>query len=346
MYGIETHTGAARRELALLIRATLAAFAAMAVALGLTMALAVPAKAGTVDAPWRLSVGTAAVAKGERVLLGEIARPVGDLHPKQWKRLAAIELWTAPEDRGSQQIISRDKLQEMLEYYLGEVGQLCVLSGQMVVQRGGRVIQGPELERLVVENLTPQVSALAGDVRLRDFRLPKQIFLGDEQSSLEVTLADSFKPGRLSLRITEKDPAGNRGKRRTGTVFMDQWISVPCAARPLNSRDRIGPEHVVFERKNAAYLSGEPWDGLSFGMRVVRSVGGGEVIYAKNLEDVPLVSRGDVVTLEFQGRFVRLTTNAKALADGRMGERIAVQNLASKREIIAEVLNANTVVVR
>ena len=127
---------------------------------------------------------------------------------------------------------------------------------------------------------------------------------------------------------------------------MDQWLSVPCAARPVNTHDRLGPEHVAFERKNAAFLSGDPWDGRSFGMRVKRPVGAGEVIYAKNLEDVPLVSRGDVVTLEFQGRFVHLSTDAKALSDGKLGERIPVRNLGSNREVIAEVVNASTVVVR
>lgn len=331
-------------------RADIVAVAAMAAFLALSLVLVAmletDAWAKTVEAPWRLSVGTAAVAKGDRVLLGDIANPVGELSPTHWRRLAAIELWAAPAKPGDQEIVPRDKLQELLNYYLGDVGQLCVLSGQMVVQRGGRVILGPELERMVVETLTPQVSAMEGDVRLRDFRLPHQVFLGDAQSTLDIVVAGQFKPGRLSLAITEKDPAGNEGRRLTGTVFMDQWLSVPCAARPVNTHDRLGPEHVAFERKNSAFMSGDPWDGRSFGMRVKRPVGAGEVIYAKNLEEVPLVSRGDVVTLEFQGRFVHLSTNAKALSDGKLGERIPVRNMGSNREVIAEVVNADTVVVR
>ena len=152
----------------------MAAFVALS--LVLVAMLETDAWAKTVEAPWRLSVGTAAVAKGDRVLLGDIADPVGELSPKHWERLAAIELWAAPANAGDQEIVPRDKLQELLNYYLGDVGRLCVLSGQVVVQRGGRVILGPELERAVVETLTPRVSVMEGDVRLRDFRLPARSF--------------------------------------------------------------------------------------------------------------------------------------------------------------------------
>ncbi|WP_461210497.1 flagellar basal body P-ring formation chaperone FlgA [Desulfocurvus sp. DL9XJH121] len=322
-----------------------AATAALLAALVL-LAAAVSAGAGSVQAEWRLSVGTAAVAQGDRVLLGDIASPVGKLPREHWQRLAAIKLWNAPDKPGVRQTVSRDKLEEMLAYYLGEVGQLCVLSGQLAVQRGGKVVQGPELESLVMDSLTRRVVGMQGEVRLRDFRLPSFIFLDDSKSALEVAVAGDFRPGRLSLHLVENDPAGNAGKRYTGSVFMDQWLSVPCAVKPIASKERLSPALVAFQRKNAAYLRGEPWDGRDFGQRVIRSIGGDEVIYADNLEDVPLISKGAGVSLVFLGRYVQLTTDARALADGRMGERIAVQNISSKREIIAEVLDANTVVVR
>ncbi|MBU1003271.1 MAG: flagellar basal body P-ring formation chaperone FlgA [Proteobacteria bacterium] len=304
------------------------------------------ALAATVQASWRLALGSAAVAQGPRVTLGEIARPVGDLPQQQWASLAVIELWQAPEETGKQQTITSDKLAEMLRYYLGDLAELCVIGDHLVIQRGGRVIEGPDLERLVVEALTGRISSLGGEVNLRDFRLPRQIFLSDVQSSVEVSVAGSFKPGRLSLHLTEIDAGSNVQRRYTGGVFMDQWLNVPCADRPINARERLTPDAVGFKRKNAAYLRGEPWDGRSFGQRVQRAVGGGEVLYQDNLEDVPLISRGDLVTLVFLGRYVRLTASAKALEDGKLGQRIMVENLSSKREIAAEISDARTVLVR
>ncbi|BBD07912.1 flagellar basal body P-ring formation chaperone FlgA [Desulfovibrio ferrophilus] len=304
------------------------------------------ALAATVEASWRLTLGTAAVAHGTRVTLGEIAHPVGDLPAQQWERLAAIELWSAPEEQGKQHTVTTEKLTKMLRYYLGDVAALCVTSGHLVIQRGGKVIDGPELERQVVQALTSRISGLRGEVSLRDFRLPRQVFLSDRQSNIEVSVAGRFEPGRLSLQLTEMDAGGNAKRRYTGGVFLDQWLNVPCALRPINSRERLTPDAVGFKRKNAAYLRGELWDGRSFGQRVQRSVGAGEVLYQDNLEDVPLVSRGDILTLVFQGQYVRLTASAKALSDGKLGQRILVENLSSKREIAAEIRDAHTVVVR
>lgn len=320
-----------------ILTATLACLAVLAAGAGL---------AATADVSWRLALGTAAVAQGPRVTLGEIARPVGDLPGQQWASLAAIELWQAPEDPGKQVTVPTDKLDKMLRYYLGDLADLCVVSDHLVIQRGGRVIDGAELERLVVEALTPKISSLRGEVELRDFRLPRQIFLSDSQSSVEISVAGSFQPGRLSLHLTEIDPGTNSLRRYTGGVFLDQWLNVPCALRPINAKERLVPDAVGFKRKNAAFLHGEIWDGRSFGQRVQRAVGGGEVLYQDNLEDVPLISRGDLVTLVFEGQFVRLTASAKALDDGKLGQRIMVENLSSKREIAAEISDAHTVVVR
>lgn len=322
------------------LRTLIAALVGLAV-----MVAAGTAPAATVQAPWRLAVSTAAVAQGPRVTLGEIARPVGELPEEQWKQLSAIELWTAPEDLGRQHTVPREKLSELLHYYLGDVAQLCAVSGHLVVQRGGAVVDGPDLEKLVAETLTPRISGLAGEVSLRDFRLPRQLFLADAGNNLEVTVSGRFEPGRLSLVFAETDITGGLVHRSTGNVFMDQWLNVPCAVRPINSRERLGPDSVAFQRKNAAHLRGEPWDGRSFGMRVKRPVGGGEVLYMDNLEDVPLVSKGDIVNLVYHGRYVRLSASAKALGDGKLGQRIMVENLSSKREIAAEIRDAHTVVV-
>lgn len=315
------------------------------VAVVLLLLMAAVAQAGTMQASWRLAVADSAVARGEHVLLGDIASPVGELPDKHWKTLAATKLWKAPANEGEQQNISRGKLGRLLHYHLGDIARLCVVSGPMTLQRGGKLVDGPDLERLVVETLTPQVAAMRGEVTLRDFRLPTKLFLGDSQNTLSVDPVNQVEPGRISLLIREKNPAQITIRKYTGTVFMDQWVNVACAARPINSREEIAPDMVTFKRKNAAYLRGEPWDGKRFGMRAERPMGAGEVIYLDNLDDVPLIARGETVELVYDGRYVRLTASAEALEDGRMGESIPVRNLQSNREIVAKVRDGDTVVV-
>lgn len=308
--------------------------------------MAAVATAGTAQAPWRLAIRNAAVTHGDMVVLGDIASPVGELPDAQWRSLSTVQLWRAPEGKGNQVVLSNRELRRVLRSRLGsDIASMCVIPASLAVQQGGRVIAGPDLERLVVEHLTPRVSSMRGDVKLRDFRLPSHVFLSDAASSLEVLVAGTFKPGRLSLRLREVDINGTQRRKYTGTVFMDQWLTVPCAARPINPRNGLTPGAVTYMSKNVAYLRGEPWDGKTFGVRVRRPVGAGEVIYAENLEDIPLISRGDKVTLEFRGKYVRLSVAAEAMADGKLGERIPVRNLQSEREILADVRDSQTVVV-
>jgi len=304
------------------------------------------AHAGTIQASWRLAVAPAAVAGGETVLLGDIARPVGDLPEEHWRTLAATPLWPAPARGGEQQNIARNKVASLLRFHLGDLAQLCVVSGPLVVQRGGRLLGEAELRALVTEALTARVSGMRGEVALRDFRLPAQVFLGDAQNTLAADVAGGFGPGRVSLLLREVNPAQVTVRKYGATVFLDQWLSVACAARPINPRDELTPDKVTFMRKNAAYLRGEPWDGRRFGLRAVRPMGTGEVIYKTNLDDVPLVSRGDILTLVYQGRNVQLRAQVEALADGALGDSIPVRNKDSKRELVAEIRDAETVVVR
>jgi len=326
-------------------------FAPVLAALGsaamlLVTLLAAVAQAGTMQASWRLAVAPAAVAQAETVLLGDIARPVGELPEEHWQTLAATPLWPAPGREGDQQSITRARVGSLLRFHLGDLAQLCVVSGPLTVQRGGRLLDEAELRRLVSEALTARVSGMQGEVSLRDFRLPGQLFLADAQNSLAVDVAGGFGPGRISLLLREVNPAEITVRKYGATVFLDQWMSVACAARPINPREELTPDKVTFMRKNAAYLRGEPWDGRRFGLRAVRPMGTGEIIYKANLDDVPLVSRGDTLTLVYEGSNVRLMAQVEALADGRLGDTIVVRNKDSKREIVAEIRDAETVVVR
>ncbi|NJB66984.1 flagella basal body P-ring formation protein FlgA [Desulfobaculum xiamenense] len=317
-----------------------------ALAVMLVCLMAAIAQAGEVKASWRIAVRPAAVVEGDVVRLGDIASVVGKLSAPHWQTLAATELWRAPATPGEQTSIPREKLNELLAYYLEDLAQLCIVPGRLVVQRGGSLVQRDRIVSMIVETLTPQMRNMPGENSLRDFRLPEYVFLGDSQNYLECEVSGEFAPGRLSLLIREVGPEGGVRRKFTGTAFLDSWRTVACAQRPLNMRETLTPDAVSFERKNVAYLRGEVWDGRTFGMRVMRTVGAGQVIYADILDDVPLISRGDKVSLVYEGQHIQLAVLARAMEDGRFGESIVVRNLQSNRDVSGTVRDGSTVVVR
>ena len=303
-------------------------------------------QAGTTEAPWKLRIKQAASVAGPNVLLGEIAEPVGELDPRKWEELAATKLWPSPTARSRPLAVNRDKLQQVLKHFLGDVASLCVLPPRLVLKRGGVAYDEQELRRMVVNALTPLLKGLEGEASLREFQLPSFLFLNDPNNTLKVQPSGDIGPGRLGMRLVELDTTGKTRRSVSAGVFVDLWKDVPAAARPLNRSEPLTPEMITSVRKNVAYLRSGVWDGRGGPWRVKNPIGELQVVYASSLESMPEVRKGDTVTLVFEGSRIRLSTAAEALADGGRGESILVRNIQSGREVLARVRSADTVSVQ
>jgi flagellar basal body P-ring formation protein FlgA len=282
---------------------------------------------------------------GPDVFLRDVARPVGEVDHPAWERLAEVRLFPAPE-QGRKLTIGRDSLAPLLQKALGPNARLALISNQLVIQRGGRAVLQEELLRKGVDYLTPKLRSLSGETTLRDWNLPGYVFLEEPGGALDFELGAEMAPGRQTLRILETAPGGKSWKRFTASVFVDLWVTVPAAARPLERGEVLGPDMVAFARVNLAFTKAEPWDGKSFGVRLTHALGQGQPITLQDLEDAPLVSKGAKLTLVFSGHTVQLKAPVVAITEGRVGQSITVQNLQSGRQVLARIQDAGTVVVQ
>lgn len=315
--------------------------------IAMALALATVATAGArVDADWRIHIRDAAVVAGERVTLGEIADPVGNINPANWNTFAATQLWPAPPHRGQPMTISRSRLRKEMAKYLGETADLAVYPSSIAIQQGGAVVRQIELNQLVVSSLTQYTSKLNGEVSVRDMQIPNFIFLRDRFNKLEMDPPTTLEPGQFTIRLREVTANGDLVRRITGGATLDQWVTVPCAAIPLNRLDSITPEAVTFVKKNLAFLRGDIWNGKGGPWRMLRPVGAGGIIYQSDLEQLPLLAKGARVDLVFIGKSMRLTIPVEALADGKPGETIPVRNLQSKKQVYATVQDDSTVIIQ
>lgn len=304
-----------------------------------------PGSAFAQQSYWHFQIQPVAAIAGSHVTFGDIATPLTPQGRAQWANLSAHQLWPAPES-GRTMTLSQDRAATLLSQYLGPAARNCRIPTQVLLQGGGHVVQEEALRTRVVTFLTPAARLLGEEVALRDFRMPSHIFLPHIQDSLEVELTGTLQPGRNSLRFLVRSVDGGISRRLTGTVFLDVWQAVPCAARPLNSGTPVGPEDVSFQRKNLAYLRESPWDGSGGPWQMRRPVGMDQVIYASSLQPLPAVRKGDQVLLVYEGELVQLRVVAQAMADGAIGETIPVRNLQNNNEILARIRDYETVVVR
>lgn len=319
---------------------TLAALAALVLLLALAPGLADAAPEG-----WRLQVRRASVTQGDRVLLSEIVRVVGEAPADVVSSLSKVQLWKGPGGIGRQQAVPRKQLVKLLQYYAPELAPACVYPNRLVVQRGGRVFERREIEQAVVEFLTPRLALPGAEVELREYRMPDYIFLPDELGNIEIVAQGDVKPGPVSVILRAKGTDGRISRRVAASLFADVWKTVPCAAKPINRLEEVTPAKVTFMRKNLAYIS-TPWDGEGGPYRLTRPVGTGQPLLLEGMESVPMVAKGERVDLVFQGRSVRLSIRAVALADAEFGDMVEVRNLQSKRTVLATVMDTSTVVVR
>ena len=298
-------------------------------------------------ANWQMEVKNAAVVGGEYIQLSEIARPLQGCEESLWKQMANSTLCKTP-DKGSKKIFYRRQLNNMLSKYLRENAGLLRLPQKLIVQNGGNIFTESDLQKKVRQLVKSKTKNVNGDVQLRDYRLPGHICLENEGKKMDLSLDSRLSPGRNTVRIKLLNTNDKIEKRFAGSVFVDLWKEVPCAAQPIQRHETLAPSKITTERKNLAYLPYEIWEKKDGGgpWRLKKSIGAGSVLYKRILESVPLIGKGESVNLLYQGKAVRLEVPARALEEGDKGESLQVKNLRSDKRIRARVRDKNTVIVR
>lgn len=299
---------------------------------------------GLVAAQDRLVVAGAVCVDGPAITLGDLARAEGDDAQALLARAGSVPLLASPKFDGARASLSGPKLHELIVQRLGPGLPPLDVPDQVQVQRGGQVFGIASMLPTIDKILTNALSRYEGDVEIREHRIADHLFISEKTPvRMRVIPVGTAAPGRISLRLEAVAEDGRVVQGFTGTVFADVWKTVPCAARVLNRGDVLEPGLVGFARKNLAYMAREPWDGGSLPLRMTAAVGEGQVISADAVEPIPVVAKGQILTLVYAGRTLKLTVPVESLEDGGIGRTIRVRNMQSRRVVAAQVVDAETV---
>lgn len=304
----------------------------------LLLLVAVPAAAE------RLVVPEALCVNGPVITLAHLARADGAQGQAVLDRLGAEPLLAAPKFDGARATLNGPRLRELIWQRLGPGLPEIVVPEQVQVQRGGQVFDARRLQPAIDKVLTQALAHYEGEVEVREYRVADFLFVTDERpAQIRVSPVNTPAPGRISLRLEAVAEDGAVLQKFTGTVFADVWKTVPVAARVLNRGNTLEPELVSFARKNLAYLPRPAWDGHGLPLRMRSAVGEGQVITADAVEAIPVVSKGQTLTLVYSGRTLTLSVPVESLEDGAVGSVIRVRNMQSKKTVAGRVLDAQTV---
>ncbi len=162
---------------------------------------------------------------------------------------------------------------------------------------------------------------------------------------------------RLKLSACETMDASPRGQNVHGRVHVavsclapQPWrvfvtatvaVEVPVlvAARAVLRGQVLNSDDVTLAPRDLASVRGKALTELPSGVKYAsrRNVSAGQVLSLAMLQQLPSVSRGDIVLLSADIGSARVSAKAEALENGQRGEQIRVRNLRSEKVVRAWV---------
>jgi flagella basal body P-ring formation protein FlgA len=168
--------------------------------------------------------------------------------------------------------------------------------------------------------------------------------------------------GKVGFQLFQKDKRRLQGNVRLiavvringkviNKVTLSGWVdvfdSVVCAARNLKRGQAVTKDDVYLTRKNISHLKSNYLTAMNqaIGLMVKHNIKVDACIKNWMLKKLPVVDRGDLVTILAESAGLKLTVPGRVLKKGYDGELVKVKNLMSKRDIYAKVVDNATVMV-
>lgn len=317
-------------------------------AASLALALAGAQRTFGASMEWRVKIAPAAAVSGERVMLGEIAEPIGQMDQETWRILASTPLWPFPGREGQLTLTRRKVLDDLDRLFPNAEANFAVPEQVVLRKGGGKPVAVSAVDRMIVDYLTTNLTGTDGEIEVKEINLPGQLFIDPDLERLSVEGVGEMAPGRVNLRLTVSTPEGRALRQIAANAFVNVWKVIPVAAKPLNRRSgAIGPDDVAWERRNLALTRGAVWDSKDpVAMRVKASLNQGTPLTYELLEPMPVIQKGEQVNCLWRGKSIQLVMPVTAVTDGAKGATITVRNMQSGRELAAVVQDSKTVVAR
>ena len=152
--------------------------------------------------------------------------------------------------------------------------------------------------------------------------------------------------GQVSLIIVVKinDVVKNKVKL---SGWVDIFQPVVCASRDLKRGERISKEDLYFVKRNISHISSKILTDMNkiIGFMAKHNVKKDSSLKEWMFEKYPIVDKGDIVTIVAESGDIKVTAPGRVMMKGYADELVKVQNLMSKKEIYAKVVNGSTVAV-
>ena len=242
--------------------------------------------------------------------------------PGQTKSICAAEIQRQLELAG----ISSDKY-------------LLALPSEVVIKRKAQEVSAAEITEHVVRDYLSRLPWKNVALEKLDVADGISLPLGKTEWSFNLAAnTDLAKPFYLNINIDVEGEIVKRLFLRTILVIRE---SVPIVINELKPSQFVKPEDIRWEVQRIASSIHVPVPDMRYfeGKKPRLVIGPGKVLTKDLFMPVPMIQRGDSIQLVLENDQMRLSTQAKSLTTGFLGQRIQVMNPDSGKVLSAEVLS-------
>lgn len=289
-----------------------------------------------------VSVMEQAIVNSEIVLLGEVAQINSPALLKA--RLDDLELGRAPLPGKT-----RTFKGAWIRSRLGAAGlpkdAAVEIPATVTIERASQVVTDEALQQFFTEYLAEHLGGPGADYELSRFKARGNgpVVAGS------VRLAPTSQPprtlsGHVSISVMiEVD--GKALQRVDLSAWVDRFDQVLCAAESLAPNTVLTEQNLELQRRNITKVTGEVVRSTvaAVGKRLKQRAAAGAMIFANMMEVQPLVEKGSLVTIVAESSSLYVRAAGVAMSAGGAGDQIVVQNISSKKDILARVLDDTTV---
>ena len=280
----------------------------------------------------------------DEVLLGQIAGIEGS--DTRWiQQLKGIVIGRAPLPGKTRQY-DQHYLQMRLKQHHVDLSSVILEVPQIVeVVRSAVKIEKTELKQIISDFILHNISQDNKTVRIKEIRVPQSVILPKGRVAYKVAAPRSGElKGKCSIAV-DFSVNGHSQKKVWATATIEILGPVVVTRRPLGRHKPIAEDDIELQTMDLSDLP----DGVVadpeavLGKRTRRAIGAQTPLRADLIELPPLVKRGDLVVIIAETNGLKITTLGQVKKRGRLGERIPVVNMDSKKILYARVIDSKTV---
>jgi len=278
---------------------------------------------------------------GNEVLLGDIAKITADRQSR--KILKSFKLGKAPAP-GNFRTLKRERIELfLLRHGWKNISLLAPESIQ--VWRKWHLLSSDEIAFEVKKKILESMP-WPKDMAVVDVPVSKEaIKIPDGKPVFSVEFPRNFN--FLGSELVRLHVSAGEGKVKTLWVKSNIKIysDIVLASRPILRNEILKEEDLYIEKRLVSSVQKGIFNNAQeiAGMRAKRAVKKGAVIFDRDIVMPAVVRRGNILNIIAMKGPLTVSTKGKALEKGFIGRIMRVENISSKKVVLAEVVDSRTV---